>query len=120
MDPKKSELNPELKEIYERVMNTQVKDESQPQSTPPPQQQTTPPPPPAAPQPPNPAPQTPVTSTNFVFTGNKVTTPEPMHISQPQAHSGPAKKMSGSIIAILVVILIVVWGLFWAKLFGLI
>ena len=51
MDPKKQELNPELKEIYDRVMNTQVKSEGQPQSAP---SQ----PPPATPQAPSAPPGT--------------------------------------------------------------
>ena len=138
MDPKKQELNPELKEIYDRVMNTQVKSESQPQSTP---SQTPPATPQAPTAPPPPAGQIPlrgataeasqdpslssapvrplVDTKPFVFTGNKVTTQQEPHTSQSQMFSTP-KRVSGPVIAVLVVILIVVWALFWAKIFGLI
>lgn len=136
MDPKKQELNPELKEIYDRVMNTQVKSEGQPQSAP-----SQPPPvtpqAPAAPPPPagqsdlrgaaaeanrdpffSPPPQRPITDTKpFVFTGNKVTTPREPNTSQSQTYTN--RKISGPIITVLVVVLIVVWALFWAKFFGL-
>ena|SRR3990172_8370433 len=135
MDPKKQELNPELKEIYDRVMNTQVKSEAQPQSAPsqpPPQAPQAPAAPPGTvwnPAPPpsaeakqdpffSPPPQRSITDTKpFVFTGNKVTTPQEPNASQSQTHTN--KKISAPIIAVLVVVLIVVWALFWAKFFGL-
>lgn len=148
MDPKKQELNPELKEIYDRVMNTQAKSEAQPQSAssqPPPaapQAPAAPPgtvlspasPPPAgqsvlrgdtaeAKQDPffSPQPQRSITDTKpFVFTGNKVTTPQTPYATQSQMNPTSSKKVSGPIIAVLVVLLIVVWTLFWAKFFGLI
>lgn len=151
MDPKKQELNPELKEIYDRVMNTQVKNEAQPQSAlsqPLPQAQQAP----LQSQPANPDPFAPSTTpvkqpgsfanaqsgptavsfpshgplapqertaqfAPFVFTGNKVTTAQEPNTSQSQTHTN--KKISGPIIAVLVVILLVAWALFWAKFFGL-
>lgn len=125
MDPKKQELNPELKEIYDRVMNTQVKNPQnttastavsagapQPGSFAPPVggAQSAPQNPSAPPPPQTSAPVSPnLENKPFIFTGNKLT----------QAHSGSSKKISKPIIAVFVVILIVVWGLFWAKFFGL-
>ncbi|OGH18619.1 MAG: hypothetical protein A2868_02545 [Candidatus Levybacteria bacterium RIFCSPHIGHO2_01_FULL_40_15b] len=149
MDPKKQELNPELKEIYDRVMNTQAKSEAQSQSAPPQPLQTTSVPtpvkqaapfanaenaptavsaPPAGGAPPgtvwNPAPQpgsfASAQSAPFVFTGNKVTTPQTPHATQSQTNLASSKKISGPIIVVLVVILIVMWALFWAKFFGVI
>ena len=134
MDPKKQELNPELKQIYERVMNTQVGAPASPQS--PISEQA-----PTQSVPPHPAIQTPAKATTnvtqdpfqasapqgpavdtkpFVFTGNKVTTPQETHTPQSQSAAVISKKMSEPIIAVLALILIVVWGLFWAKFFGLI
>ncbi len=164
MDPKKQQLNPELKEIYDRVMNTQVKTNpsTQPQvSTPPAGQmapstavssnarepglpplagaglqtvpggaggqsapQTSPaatlggiasPNPVAAPAAPAPAGGGQSAPSSFVFTGDKVTTP----LSGTQSHGGQTKKVPGSVIMVLVAILIIVWGFFWAKFFGL-
>lgn len=148
MDPKKQELNPELKEIYDRVMNTQAKSEAQPQSAPsqpPPATPQAPAAPPGtvrnpAPPPPvgqnilrgataeanqdpffSPPPQRSITDTKpFVFTGNKVTTPQAPYATQSQMNLTSSKRVSGPIIAVLVVVLIVVWTLFWAKFFGLI
>lgn len=131
MDPKKQELNPELKEIYERVMNTQVKTPaSSPPVTPPPAQN---PSAPTAVSPPaggselgsfapagagaQSAPN--VETKPFVFTGSKITTPQDPLTSQSQT-AAPGKKISGPIIIGSVVILVILWGLFWAKIFGLI
>jgi hypothetical protein len=105
MDPKKQDLNPELKEIYNRVMNTQIK----PPANPPVQQ--------AASQGPiqSLAPSAPtIDNKPLVFTGNKLTS------ISTGPHSGAKLKLAGPIIGILAVILIIVWGLFWAKFFGLI
>lgn len=149
MDPKKQDLNPELKEIYDRVMNTQVKPNAPTATTPPPQTPTSaatpiasapsavPPigspvmPPAGSPTTPQPnqgptqagIPQPGVESKPFVFTGNKVTTPQATtspQLNQAQIHTSSGKKLSTPVIAVLVVILIVVWALFWAKIFGLI
>ncbi|OGH16984.1 MAG: hypothetical protein A3C30_01900 [Candidatus Levybacteria bacterium RIFCSPHIGHO2_02_FULL_40_18] len=141
MDPKKQELNPELKQIYDRVMNTQVKTQA-PTSAPAVSSQPTlsvpaspsqggqnpsaPPPPASVPpggasQPGASAPPVGgIQSTPFVFTGNKITTPQLSQTSQPQMNTAPAKKISGPMIAVGVVILIVIWAFFWAKIFGLI
>lgn len=145
MDPKKQQnLTPELKQIYERVMNTQVKkDEPQapaPQSTssttPPPAAPTIPvatsstPTTPTVPQAPaqneaflSSVPPRPITDSSkpFVFTG-KAPKPEE-HAQQPSgspsATPTKSKKISTPIIAVLVIVLVVVWGVFWAKLLGL-
>lgn len=148
MDPKKQDLTPELKQIYERVMNTQVQKlaPSPPSTTP----GTTPPAatsaPVSSPQPPIPnmpagtpqaaqppqapttpqqggflssVPPRPLTDTqSFAFTGNKVTT-QPASQGHPQKGIVEGKKISTPIIALLVVVLITAWGLFWAKFFGL-
>ncbi|MBI4091649.1 MAG: hypothetical protein HY427_00355 [Candidatus Levybacteria bacterium] len=143
MDPKKQELNPELKEIYDRVMNTQVKSPSSPtsvsagvpqpvslanaQSDPTPIKHVDPfasvqsaPTSVSAPQSgaPQPGASASAQSAPFVFTGNKVTTPQEPTAFQSQTSTN--KKISTPIIAVLVVVLIVVWALFWAKFFGLI
>ena len=58
---------------------------------------------------------------SFVFTGNKITTPQPAEGPTGQKHAtSSGKKMSGPLIMILIIVLIIVWGLFWAKFFGLI
>lgn len=133
MDQKKQDLNPELKQIYERVMNTQVSKPETPiagSATPPPpatpdaaSAQTAPPPPQpnptGAPFISNAAPKPITENKTFVFTGNKIVTPQ----NQPHAPANtatPAKKgVTGPIIGVLVVILVVVWGVFWAKIFAL-
>ncbi len=146
MDPKKQQnLTPELKQIYERVMNTQVKkDTPQASATPQPATTTTTPPPASPTTPPeNTAPATPQTpqapaqneaflssvpprpitdsSKPFVFTG-KAPKPEE-HAQQPSgsptATPTKSKKISTPIIVVLVVVLVIVWGVFWAKLLGL-
>ena len=157
MDQKKQNLTPELKEIYDRVMNTQVQNapgtpmngndaaktppipENHPQNTmtapaaPQPSpvpnpSPVPPPPPPAAAQPAQPTqPATNATSnpaapnpigknSNFVFTGNKMTTPA--GTATVQVNSG-GKKISGMVIVGLVLVLLAVWAVFWAKIFGL-
>lgn len=124
MDPKKQDLNPELKQIYDRVMNTQVaKSTASPQSqTPIISQPTVAQPVTVAPpqtSPPTQAVPQPISEPKaFVFTGNKIITP------QGEAHLGTQttaskKGLSGSIITILVVILVIAWGALWAKIFGL-
>lgn len=147
MDQKKQNLTPELKEIYDRVMNTQVQNTpgapmngadaaktppipenhpqntmaapSMPQATPNPTP-VPPPPPTSAPAPssaPNPAAPNPIgKSSNFVFTGNKMTTPA--GTTTVQVNTG-GKKISGMVIVGLVVVLLAVWAVFWAKIFGL-
>ena len=163
MDPKKQDLNPELKQVYDRVMNTKVAAQGNA-----PSEQTapgTPPPPSVAPNPQNPlgaapgstSPQTsqentpqsppgaspmqgsaqaPVQGTpqnqflssapprpvaggtgSFVFTGNKVITPQGG--AQAQKTGGGKGLFSSKIILLLVLILIAVWGVLWAKIFAL-
>ena len=135
MDPKKQDLNPELKQIYDRVMNTQVAKPSgaeplrggAPTASPQPQTPTIPQPtvaqpvtapPPQTPPPPQAAPQPISEPKDFVFTGNKIISPQgEIHAD---THAADSKKgLSGSIIAVLVVILVIAWGAFWAKIFGL-
>ena len=146
MDPKNQNLTPELKQIYDRVMNTEVQKAGAPQgsapqtpihtspATPvaPPATPVSTPASPAAMPPPtiptaNPhdvlssAPPRPLTDDKtFVFNGSKITTPEGSTEAHAQAAPGTSKKISGKIIGLLVVVLVIVWGLFWAKLFGLI
>ncbi len=140
MDSKKQNLTPELKQIYDRVMNTQVEAKPATGTAPTPQ---TPPPPAAAPitttPPLNTATTTPEapksamkitppaggvqapgaatmnTDKPFVFSGNKVTTPQGTTSVKVEGSKG----VSGVVIAGLVVVLLVVWGVFWAKLLGL-
>ncbi|KKQ96068.1 MAG: hypothetical protein A3C27_01450 [Candidatus Levybacteria bacterium RIFCSPHIGHO2_02_FULL_39_36] len=151
MDPKKN-LTPELKQIYDRVMNTQVKKPENPTETPsgpitnpvpspieanvtpsplPSQEPIQQPSPnPAAPSPINTAPTNeaflssvpprPLTDTKpFVFTGNKISSPQVKTETGNQAHVSQNKKLSGKIVAMFVVVLIVIWTLIWAKFFGL-
>jgi hypothetical protein len=138
MDPKKQDLSPELKEVYERVMNTQAPaagapttPNAAPQSgvTQPTTPQPTPPTPaapttvvaPATPETPKPAegaPQvvTPATPgpTSFSFSGNKMTTPQGTTTS-----NSAKKKLPPFVIPIGVVVLIIAWAALWAKVFGL-
>jgi hypothetical protein len=125
MDPKKQELNPELKQIYERVMNTDVKRPDAPSpGTPPPQaapQPQTQPPVSAAPQP-QAAPQ-PVPSMPYLNPDQPKATPPP---AAPQVKSQPTAKkqggknaFSGKIIVALIAVVLVLWGVFWAKFFAL-
>lgn len=163
MDDKKKNLTPELKQIYERVMNTPAgartnpNAQTQPQAqtpvtaspapiqasqtaqTPPISQSTQPQMPPipaptgpsvtpsqttlppqpaqgvsfAAPQPVNP-------SGSFVFTGknNNTASPAPTPIAGQTMATKSGKKLSSPIIAILVGVLMIAWGIFWAKIFG--
>ena len=125
MDPKKQDLNPELKQIYDRVMNTQAPNAP---VTPLPSREAgssfagqvpfQPAPAQAIPQPAQPAAPQPISEPKaFVFTGNKIMTP------QGETHTSNVitskKGLSGSIIAVLVVILVIAWGALWAKIFGL-
>lgn len=145
MDPKKQELNPELKQIYDRVMNTQAARPQQPAPSAQPQpgtptvpSQTLTPPIVTPPQPvPSggavPAPQNvpgqsvtpqPIVpnSGSFVFTGNKVIAPKNDGKAQPAAGAqkfAAKKGFSGKLITVGLVLLIVVWGVVWAKIFGL-
>ena len=134
MDQKKQALTPELKEIYDRVMNTQVAAPPQPQPvTPPTVMGATQPP--QSPQPVisptttqvppiqnegflSSVPPRPLTDTkSFVFTGNKVTTTDKQ--STTQAPLAASKKMSNKIIAIIVGAIIIMWAVLWAMIFGL-
>lgn len=54
----------------------------------------------------------------FVFSGNKITTPQ-VGTSAVKVAGAPGKGVPGVAIAGLVVVLLVVWGVFWAKLLGL-
>ena len=132
MDPKKQALTPELKQIYDRVMNTQVagKTPAGPSPTPTTNIPNTPPPEasgqpntaplsnPAAAQTgvvPEPAaqpflssvPPRPVADTKqFVFTGKKIETPN-ASMGGAQVQVNGSKKLSGKIIAVLVGVLII-------------
>lgn len=134
MDQSKQNLSPELKEVYDRVMNTTAK----PQSTTTASVQT-----PQTPQTPTPVTTTPVTKTNvivesttpapaaqpttgnmpagttlqtpptaFVFNGNKMT-------SDGKTATKTKGKMPGFLIPVGVIILVVFWAFLWAKIFGL-
>lgn len=135
MDPKNTDLTPELKQVYDRVMNTQIKTPESLSATPPSSQPSAPAPLPSAPsQTPSTTPSNPTTGQDpflsslpprpiadtkpFVFTGNKVTTHEENQSSRVKSSS--SNKISVKIIGLVVVVLIVVWALFWTKLFGLI
>lgn len=162
MDPKKQALTPELKQIYDRVMSTQVSGQQAAATTTPstPQQTaTTPPVVPSTPEPtttlgdlasvttppvatpvvpvssapvtPPPAPvdntflsstpPRPLADTKpFVFSGKVEKPKEEAHNDTVHAQPATGKKMSSKIIVMLVGVLVVVWGLFWAKFFGLI
>lgn len=123
MDPKKQDLNPELKQIYDRVMNTQVPNKPvnppAPQAAAPTPVEQTPPVPaqPAMPQP-QPTPQPISGAKSFVFTGNKIITPQGANQNATQTTS-TKKGIPGSLIAVLIVILVIAWGALWAKIFGL-
>ena len=140
MDQKNQNLTPELKQIYNRVMNTQVKQPPAPaastgpittpsnggQVTPPTPQTTTPQPiaqPSSLPtnQPSGTLPSVPPRPLTddkkpFVFNG-KVEGEQ--NDTQPGTHAAEGKKISGSVIVLGVAVLIIVWGLLWAKIFGL-
>ena len=137
MDPKKQDLNPELKQIYDRVMNTQVGSkpsgaESLPPgqsplggggggapATPPPTQPHVPVQPAPAQTTPQPVVLQPISEPkSFVFTGNKIVSPQGGTHTDSNVITSK-KGLSGSIIAVLVVILVIAWGSFWAKIFGL-
>lgn len=136
MDPKKQDLSPELKEVYERVMNTQAKPTTggapapaptvpQAAPTPSPSMPTPPAPAPAAPTPeaapPTPTPTTqtiepttPAPST-FAFSGNKMTSPQ----GTAAKDTAGKKKIPPFVIPIGVVVLVIAWAALWAKIFGL-
>lgn len=145
MDPKKQQnLTPELKQIYERVMNTPVASQptaqtpSQPAQTPPVTTQPdavkpnvsaqTPPPSPInqAPQTPNPAPPStpPINPRPLTGGGNQFTfsskTQEGQEVSKTNISPKGKKGISAPIIGVLIVTLIAVWSLFWMKFFNLI
>ncbi len=147
---KKQNLTPELKQIYDRVMNTQVQAKA---ATPAPttpsapavgqmpvngMQTATPPIATSTNAAPNPMPTQPksamkftppaggATSSpiagqdkSFVFTGNKMTTPQAGGSTIKVQTGAGGKRMPSVAIAGLVVVLLVVWGVFWAKLLGL-
>ena len=148
MDPKKQALNPELKQIYERVMNTQIKPlpgDATPTTaalatgattlaTPAAPTDANKPPAAAAPPIPNPpaaigtvpgatAPSVPpkplgTTNNGFVFSGNKM---KPAQGAQPTAGAKPAgRKIPMPVIMVGIVVFIVIWGVVWAKVLGLI
>ncbi len=144
MDPKKQDLTPELKQIYDRVMNTQVAGKtpaglnSAPDtpisSTPPTNTQSqsaaTPLVNPTISQPGttqesvsqpflSSVPPRPIADTKpFVFTGKKIETSSTLPEGN-QVQANGSKKMSGKIIAVSVGALIILWSVFWAKFFGL-
>ena len=144
MDQKNQNLTPELKQIYDRVMNTQVKQPPTPaaastgpipapsnggQITPPTPQPMAQPSPASTTQPSSlptnqpsgtlpSVPPRPLTDDKkpFVFNG-KVEGEQ--NDTQPGTHAAEGKKISGSVIVLGVAVLIIVWGLLWAKIFGL-
>lgn len=161
MDPKKQDLTPEMKQIYDRVMNTQVNkpqtppsvSQTQPASplselntsqlsTPPiPESQSTTAPqeaiqtPPVSPATPtaqaapdssseseaflSSVPPRPVTDNqSFAFSNNKVTTGT-SSAPAPQVSNTSQKKFSTPVIAFGMIVLVVVWAVVWAKIFGL-
>lgn len=146
MDPKKSNLTPELKEIYDRVMNTTATPKT------PPKAPTVPPAPKADTQAPamnslNPTPTAnaaslnsqqptpaedaltntparPLSSQNtFSFSGKAEPMPEAPSVSLDETVGKKKKnqmKLSLPILIVLGIAFIVVWGLFWAVMFGII
>ena len=136
MDQKKQTLTPELKEIYDRVMNTQAANPVVPApianaTQAPPIQPANPASPFPLQSPVNPVaqpaanegflssvPPRPLTDTkSFVFTGNKVTTQDKQ--STVHAPSPAGKKISSKIIALIVGVVIIMWSVLWAMIFGL-
>lgn len=120
MDQKKN-LTPELAQIYDRVMKTPV----QGNPTPPTLSQT-----PSQAVPPalqgneflssvSPRPLNESTSKPFIFTGGKPSSPQ---VSSAPAISGTTEKkaISKPILVALGIIFVIVYALFFAKLFGLI
>lgn len=135
MDPKKQELNPDLKQIYERVMSTDVKRNETPgaASAPAPEgPQPAPavPPPAQAPAPQEPsmtvAPQTPQAAGPVPYLPSTPPRTQTAKTSEPAVKPGTAAKksdgnylFSGKLIAILVVVGLVLWGVVWAKVLNL-
>jgi hypothetical protein len=145
MDPKKSNLTPELKEIYDRVMNTTATPKTPPKAPVAPQvskADTAPSmnslnPAPSVntaslnPSPPTPAedaltntPARPLSSQNtFSFSGKAEPMPEAPSVSLDETVSKKKKsqmKLSLPILITLGIAFIIVWGLFWAVMFGII
>lgn len=138
MDPQKlSQLNPKLREAYQRVMGTPIpKPQNQPVSLrgepvggsqPEPEPISTPEPAITAPQPAIPQ-QSPIQANNFVQMNSEVSpaqsspnfsTPAPM----PQGQTMTIKKKSGMMMPVLFgivgLIFIVIYALFWTKIFNL-
>jgi hypothetical protein len=110
MDSKKQELSPELKQVYERVMNTQVAKDTAAPGTP-----AT-----SAPQTPAPAVAAPSVQTQPSPQPSAAPTPAPTiaNLKGTTAKGGSKSMLSGKVIGLLVVVLLAVWGVFWAKLFG--
>jgi hypothetical protein len=129
MDPKKQELNPELKQIYERVMSTDVKKNEVPVSSAQPQAvapQVNPQPAPLQPPSPTPtagpaplsAPYLPQTPPAQQAIPSPTPNPQPTPgMSVKKTHS--KSMLSGKIIAMLLMVLFVAWGVLWAKIFEL-
>lgn len=147
MDPKKSNLTPELKEIYDRVMNTTATPKTPPKAPaapPAPKADTTQTlsmdslnPAPSVntaslnPAPPTPAedaltntPARPLSSQNtFSFSGKAEPMPEAPSVSLDETAGKKKKnqmKLSLPILIALGIAFILVWGLFWAVMFGII
>jgi hypothetical protein len=129
MDPKKQELHPELKQIYDRVMSTDVK--RAPAGTPAPASQPGPtvaaptapnipsaPSPAPAPEPTGPAPFLPTTPPKPAQAQSAPAAPQ-MNPSVQAKKSSAKSSFSGKIIALLVVVVLVAWGVLWAKIFAL-
>ena len=149
MDNKKTNLTPELKEIYDRVMNTTAPQKAAPvppqpnlsAATPPPVQTGIPnplnTPPAAAPvmpsmpalpklNEPTPAenalsstPARPVSEIDnkaFSFSGTAPTPPAVPQTDKPVGKKG--SKMSLPVLIVIGIVFLVVWGVFWAIIFG--
>lgn len=133
MDPKKSaNLTPELKEIYDRVMNTTPTPKL---ATPPPVQAPSAlPQTPTSPQAPTPSPKAqPVPSLNAADEALSETPPRPLTTGNTFSFNGTVKaqsdensvattkgksKISLPILIVLGIVFIVVWAVFWAIIFG--
>ena len=132
MDPQKlSQLDPKLREAYERVMGTTIPAPQAPAQAPvppapvapTPQPQPQPLQPPFSPQPqvvPEAVPAQP--ASNFVQMNSEIRTAAPNIAPQAQAQTMVLKKKSGIMPVLFVfvgIIFIVIYALFWTKFFNL-
>lgn len=146
MDNKKTNLTPELKEIYDRVMNTTAPQKAAPTPPPTPAQPNPLTPPPTPPihadipsplnAPPAAAPviplQTPaedalsstparpvseIDNKAFSFSGTASTPPAVSQTNKP-ASEKKESKLSLPVLIVIGIVFLVVWGVFWAIIFG--